>query len=79
MVLRVPSTVGDKSLLQDEPFKSRFEEKILERRGHGRSLLFKRIEESMKSTTGGVRSLMFYDVRQGTNHIMCSSQQQRHG
>ena len=60
MVLRVPRTVDDRLLLEDEPFRSYFAIRKLAIgcRSRGRSPLYVEIEKSMRETTNGV-SIVF--------------------
>ena len=56
MVLRVPRTVDDRLLLEDEPFRSYFVVRKLAVgcRSRGRLPLYVEIEKSMRETTNGV-------------------------
>jgi hypothetical protein len=56
MVLRIPHTVDDRSLLEDEPFKSHFEQRwpTKEGRGRGRSSFYINLEKTMRDENGGV-------------------------
>ena len=65
MVLRIPKTVGDYSLLSDEPFKTLFEGEIA--RGNSfvclrtdtRPQLFVDIERCMQEEMNGVRVVVY--------------------
>ncbi|EKM54554.1 uncharacterized protein PHACADRAFT_185468 [Phanerochaete carnosa HHB-10118-sp] len=59
MVLRIPETVNDVRLLEDEPFKKHFTDEInsgrvRRQRPNTRRPLFKNIEEALRSESGGL-------------------------
>lgn len=58
MVLRVPSAVDDPSLLQDEPFKTCFQERRPAREGRNRNknraAFYLDVEKRMREEPGGV-------------------------
>lgn len=56
MVLRIPHTLDDKSLLKDEPFKTQFEQRRLAKEGRkkGRSPFYSNLEKTMRENSNGV-------------------------
>ncbi|KAI0690519.1 hypothetical protein BC835DRAFT_1417729 [Cytidiella melzeri] len=62
MVLRIPKTIGDKSLLEDEPFKSHFsgEHSFKKLTRSGRNVLYSTIEKTMRETDGGLQAACYW-------------------